>query len=139
MLKKADTKFRQAKTLYSQGRFEDAIVLAGGSDPTRTSTRAIISCCWRSPKRRSRPSAGRRKQHFLKAIELEPWNPEGYVGLGLLYRQEGMTRKATSSSRKRWRSTATTKSPAGTRTLTGGRRRRGSKVCFDELFGSKKK
>ncbi|MCK7477067.1 MAG: hypothetical protein M0C28_05780 [Candidatus Moduliflexus flocculans] len=38
------------------------------------------------------------EQDFLKAIQLEPWNPEGYVGLGLLYKAEGLQTKAIKSA-----------------------------------------
>jgi Tfp pilus assembly protein PilF len=31
---------------------------------------------------------------FLRAISLEPWNPEAYVGLGVLYKSEGLETKA---------------------------------------------
>jgi Flp pilus assembly protein TadD len=40
------------------------------------------------------------EEYFLKAIELEPWNPEGFVGLGILYKKEGLLTKATRQFQK---------------------------------------
>ena len=34
------------------------------------------------------------EEHFLKAIELEQFNPEYYIGLGLLYKDVGMQKRA---------------------------------------------
>jgi Tfp pilus assembly protein PilF len=34
------------------------------------------------------------ERDFLRAIELEAWNPEGYVGLGMLYKREGLLLRA---------------------------------------------
>ena len=36
------------------------------------------------------------EEHFLKAIELEQFNAEYYVGLGLLYKEAGMQKRAES-------------------------------------------
>ncbi len=93
-LKKADHKFRQAKTLHSQGRYEDAIiVLEEVIRLDRTKGGYFLLLAMSEAKI---PSMRRKAEmDFLKAIELEPWNPECYVGLGVLYRQEGMTLKAT--------------------------------------------
>jgi len=34
------------------------------------------------------------EKNFLRAVELEPWNPEGIVGLGILYKKEGLNTRA---------------------------------------------
>jgi tetratricopeptide (TPR) repeat protein len=34
------------------------------------------------------------EQDFLRAIELQPWNAEAYLGLGMLYMNEGLKIKA---------------------------------------------
>jgi tetratricopeptide (TPR) repeat protein len=34
------------------------------------------------------------EKDFLKAIEIESWNPEGFVGLGMLYKREGLLLRA---------------------------------------------
>ncbi len=36
----------------------------------------------------------RAEQNFLRSIKLDSWNPEGHVGLGLLYKNEGLLVKA---------------------------------------------
>jgi tetratricopeptide (TPR) repeat protein len=93
-IKKADHKFRQAKTLYNQGRYEDGIILLEEVirlNKTKGDYFLLLALCEaKIPSMRKKAESD-----FLKAIELEPWNPECYVGLGILYRQEGMTLKAT--------------------------------------------
>jgi tetratricopeptide (TPR) repeat protein len=80
------------------------------------------------------------EQDFLKAIQLEPWNPEGYVGLGLLYKAEGLQTKAVKQLEK-----ALEAEPGHSAArealdeLTGGAKK-GPKSFFKmDLFGSKKK
>jgi tetratricopeptide (TPR) repeat protein len=90
----AETKFRQARTLYNLGRYQDALGLLeeavrlnrykGGFYLLLAMSEAKI------PEYRKKA-----EEHFLKAIELEPWNPEGFVGLGVLYKKEGLLTKAT--------------------------------------------
>ena len=138
--KKADTKFRQAKTLYSQGRFEDAVVLleeAVRLSKTKGGYFLLLALT------ETKIPAFRRKaeEHFQKAIELEPWNPEGFVGLGILYRQEGMNLKATKLFQKALEydsdhETARKELEA----LSGGQKKTGLKGLFStSIFGSKKK
>lgn len=98
-LARADTKFRQAKTLFGQGRYEDALSLLeevirlnrnkGGYYLLLAMTET------RLPEYRKKA-----EEHFLKAIDLEPWNPEGFVGLGILYKREGLTTRATRQFQK---------------------------------------
>ncbi|HEX2694935.1 MAG TPA: hypothetical protein VHP61_04225, partial [Acidobacteriota bacterium] len=40
------------------------------------------------------------EEDFLKAVGLEPWNPEAYVGLGCLYKNEGLMTKAARQFQK---------------------------------------
>ena len=77
----------------------------------------------------------------MKAIELEPWNPEGYVGLGMLYRLEGMTMKATKQFQKALEYDADHETALKElESLTGGQKKKGLKGLFStSLFGSKKK
>jgi tetratricopeptide (TPR) repeat protein len=94
ILKIADHKFRQAKTLFSQGRYEDTLVLL--EEVTRLNKTKGAYFLLLALSESKIPSMRKKaEEDFLKAIELEPWNPECYVGLGILYRQEGMTLKAT--------------------------------------------
>jgi curved DNA-binding protein CbpA len=138
--KTADTKFRQAKTLYGQGRYEDAVILLEEAirlNKTKGDYYLLSALT------QMKIPAFRKKseEHFLKAIELEPWNPECYVGLGILYKQEGMTLKATKLFQKALEyddehETALRELEA----LTGGRKKTGLKgLLSTNLFGSKKK
>jgi tetratricopeptide (TPR) repeat protein len=92
--KKADVKFRQAKTLYSQARYEDAVVLL--EEVVRLNRNKGDHFLLLAMTEAKMPAFRKRaEEHFLKAIDMEPWNPEGLVGLGVLYRQEGLLTKAT--------------------------------------------
>jgi tetratricopeptide (TPR) repeat protein len=140
VVKKADTKSRQAKTLYSQGRFEDAVVLleeAVRLNKTKGGYFLLLALT------ETKIPAFRRKaeEHFVKAIELEPWNPEGYVGLGMLYRLEGMTMKATKQFQKALEYDADHETALKElESLTGGQKKKGLKGLFStSFFGSKKK
>lgn len=140
VVKKADTKFRQAKTLYSQGRFEDAIVLLEEVvrlNKTKGGYFLLLALT------ETKIPAFRRKaeENFQKAIELEPWNPEGYVGLGILYKQEGMNLKATRLFQKALEYDSDHETARKElETLTGGQKKTGLKGLFStSIFGSKKK
>ena len=140
VFKKADTKFRQAKTLYGQGRYEDAITLLeeavrlnrlkGGYFLLLALTEMKI------------PSLRKQsEQNFLKAIELEPWNPEGYVGLGILYKTVGMTLKATRQFQKALEYDGEHETALRElESLTGEKKKTGLKGLFStSIFGPKKK
>jgi len=138
--KKADNKFRQAKTLYSQGRFEDAVVLLEEVvrlNKTKGGYFLLLALT------ELKIPAFRRKaeEHFQKATELEPWNPEAYVGLGMLYRQEGMNLKATKLFQKALEYDADHETALKElEALTGGQKKTGLRGLFStKLFGSKKK
>jgi tetratricopeptide (TPR) repeat protein len=138
--KKADNKFRQAKTLFSQGRFEDAVVLLEEVvrlNKTKGGYFLLLALT------ELKIPAFRRKaeEHFKKAIELEPWNPEAYVGLGMLYRQEGMNLKATKLFQKALEYDADHETALKElEALTGGKKKTGLKGLFStNLFRSKKK
>lgn len=95
---KAETKFRQGRTLFNQGRFEEAVILLEESVrlvPNKADYRLLLAMA------EAKIPALRKKAEldFLKVQELEPWNAEAYVGLGLLYKEEGLFIKAT----KQWR------------------------------------
>jgi tetratricopeptide (TPR) repeat protein len=97
--KLAETKFRQAKTLFSREMFEEALILLEEAIRLRKNKGDYYLLLAMTE---ARIPAFRRKaeEHFLKAQEMEPWNPEAYVGLGVLYKQEGMTTKATKQFEK---------------------------------------
>jgi tetratricopeptide (TPR) repeat protein len=47
------------------------------------------------------PSLSRKaEQDFLSAIGMEPWKADGHIGLGQLYKNEGLTIKAIRSFKK---------------------------------------
>ncbi len=140
VLKKADHKFRQAKTLFSQGRYEDSIiVLEEVTRMNRTKGAYFLLLAMSESKI---PSMRRKAEtDFLKAIELEPWNPECYVGLGMLYRQEGMTLKATKLFHKALEYDGDHEiARKELDALSGGEKKAGLKGFFSKnLFGAKKK
>ncbi|MDW7760125.1 MAG: J domain-containing protein [Acidobacteriota bacterium] len=91
--KRADVKFRQGKTLYNQGRYEEAAILLEEAVRLKKDKGDFFLLLALTQNRL--PGQGRKAEvNFLKAIALEPWNPEGYVGLGYLYKKEDMTIKA---------------------------------------------
>lgn len=140
LLKKADHKFRQAKTLYSQGRYEDSIVLL--EEVTRLNkTKGTYFLLLALSEAKKASMHKKAEEDFLKAIELEPWNPECYVGLGMLYKQEGMVLKAAKLFQKALEydddhEIARKELDA----LRGGEKKTGLKGLFSKnLFGTKKK
>jgi len=140
VLKKADTKFRQAKTLYSQGRFEDAIILLEETirlNKTKGSYFLLLALTETKIPDFRRKSEG----HFQKAIELEPWNPECYVGLGILYKQEGMNLKATKLFQKALEYDAEHEvARRELEGLSGEKKKTGLRGLFStSIFGPKKK
>jgi curved DNA-binding protein CbpA len=97
--KGAEVKFRQGKTLYDQGRFDEAMIYleqAVRMDETKASYFLLLGMA------QSKMPAYTRKAeaNFLKAIQLSPWNADAYVTLGLLYKREGLMVKAKKQFRK---------------------------------------
>jgi len=140
VLKKADTKFRQAKTLYSQGRFEDAVILL--EEVVRLNrTKGTYFLLLGLTETKIPAFHKRAEEHLLKAIELEPWNPECYVGLGILYKQEGMNLKATKQFQKALEYDAEHETALRElAALGGGKKKTGLKGLLSmNIFGSKKK
>ena len=91
--KNAEIRFRQGKTLMSQGRFEEAVMFleqAVRFNDTKGDYYLLLAMA------ESKVIALGKKaeRDFLRAIELEPWNAEGHVGLGLLYKREGLLLRA---------------------------------------------
>jgi tetratricopeptide (TPR) repeat protein len=80
------------------------------------------------------------EQDFLRAIQLEPWNPEGYVGLGLLYKAEGLQTKAIRQLEKALEAEPDHASAReALDELTGGKKKGARGLFGMDLFGSKKK
>ena len=91
--KNAEIRFRQGKTLFNQGRYEEALVLL--EEAVRLKDNKGDFFLLLAMTESKIPSLSRKAERdFLKAIELEPWNPEGFLGLGLLYKKEGLLLRA---------------------------------------------
>jgi len=139
--KDADIQFRQAKTLFSTGRYEEAIGLL--EDAVRIKNdKADYHLLLAMAQARIPALRKKAEGSFLHAIALEPWNPEAYIGLGLLYKNEGMLTRA----RKQFEKAVETDpdhavarrelkeiraKPEGQKGLKG--------ILSKDLFGSKKK
>jgi curved DNA-binding protein CbpA len=92
-VKKADIKFRQGKTLFGMERFDEAVAFLEEAIRLRRDKADYFLLLAMAESKV--PSYVRKAESdFLTAIRLEPWNPEGYVGLGCLYKNEGLQTKA---------------------------------------------
>lgn len=91
--KSTDTLFRQAKTLYNVARYEEAIALLEEAVRTKDDKGdyflLLAMAQVRIPSLRKKA-----ERSFLNAIALEPWNPEALIGLGMLYKKEGLMARA---------------------------------------------
>lgn len=91
--KKADIRFRQGKTLFGMERYDEALTLLDEAVRLRRDKAdyyLLLAMVESKIPNYLRKAEG----DFLKAISLESWNPEGYVGLGILYKGEGLQAKA---------------------------------------------
>lgn len=97
--KRAEMKFRQGKTLYNEEKYEDALILLGEAVRMMRDKGSYFLLLALTESKI--PSLHRKaEQDFIRAINLEPWNPEAYVGLGLLYKKEGLVFKASRRFKK---------------------------------------
>jgi tetratricopeptide (TPR) repeat protein len=137
--RKADTKFRQGKTLHGQGRYDDAIAFLEEAVRLRRDKGdyyLLLAMC----ESRMPTYVQKAEQDFLKAIQLEPWNPEGYFGLGMLYKNEGLTTKAVKQFEKAVEAEPDHVSAREALNELTGKNKKGPKSIFGmDLFGSKKK
>jgi len=89
----AEKRFRQGKTLFDQSRYEEALVFLEQSvrlsqDKARY---FMLLAMTQSKLHIYRKEA---EKNFIRATKLEPWNAEAFVGLGILYKREGLHIKA---------------------------------------------
>jgi curved DNA-binding protein CbpA len=93
LARKADVKYRQGRTLFQQGLYEEAIIFLEEAIRLRKNKPdyylllAMAEAKLPAYKKKA-------EEDFLKVMEMEPWNPEAYLGLGLLYLGEGLKIKA---------------------------------------------
>jgi curved DNA-binding protein CbpA len=92
-VKKAEIKFRQGKTLFGMDRFDEAVAYLEEAVRLRRD-KADYFLLLAMAESRVASYVRKAEGDFLKAIGLEPWNPEAYVGLGVLYKNEGLQTKA---------------------------------------------
>ncbi|HSA95821.1 MAG TPA: DnaJ domain-containing protein, partial [Acidobacteriota bacterium] len=139
--RRADIKFRQGKTLHGQGRYEEAVAYLEEAIRIRRDKGdyfLLLAMC----ETKLKPLVQKAEQDFLKAIQLEPWNPEGYVGLAMLYKSEGLKMKAIKQLEKALEAEPDHASAReALEDLTGeGRKKSAKGTLFGiDIFGSKKK
>jgi len=97
--KRAEVKFRQGKTLFNQARYKEAQVLL--EEAVRLSqNKGNYFLLLAMAQSRMRLYTRNAVENFKKAIKLQPWVPEAYFGLGMLYKQEGMPTLASNQFKK---------------------------------------
>jgi curved DNA-binding protein CbpA len=99
LAKEGEKRFRQGKTLFDQARYEEALVfLEQAIRLSRDKAKyfqLLAMTQTRLPIYRKEA-----EKNFIRATKLEPWNAEAYVGLGVLYRKEGLHIKAKKQFQK---------------------------------------
>jgi tetratricopeptide (TPR) repeat protein len=97
--KKAEIKFRQAKTLYNQARYEDAMAYLDEAirlDAQRSAYFLLLAMV----ETKIPTYTKKAEEHFRKSIKMEPWSPDGYLGLGIMYKNAGLKVKAAKQFNK---------------------------------------
>lgn len=97
--KEADIKYRQGRTMYNQGRYEEALKLLEKAASLKRN-KAIYFLMLAKAKSKVPPFHKKAEEDFQKAIKLEPSNPEYYMGLGMYYKEEGFFDKAKKQFKK---------------------------------------
>lgn len=141
LAEQAEKKFRQGKTLYDRGMYEDSLILLEEATqlmPEKANYFLLLALSEsKIPVFRKRA-----EQHFLRSIKLDSWNPEGHVGLGLLYKKEGLEVKSRKQFERALR--VDPDHPVAQKELkktdTKGKRKMDLKDLLSmDLFGKKKK
>jgi curved DNA-binding protein CbpA len=93
LAKEGEKRFRQGKTLFDQARYEEALVFLEQSIRLSRDKAKYFQLLAMTQAKLPiyRKEA---EKNFIRATKLEPWNAEAYVGLGVLYRKEGLHIKA---------------------------------------------
>jgi curved DNA-binding protein CbpA len=91
--KEAEKRFRQGKTLFDQARYEEALVfLEQAVRLAQDKARYFMLLAMTQTKLQVYRKEA--EKNFIRATRLEPWNAEAFVGLGVLYKKEGLLIKA---------------------------------------------
>jgi len=97
--KKADVRFRQGKNLYDRGQYRKAIAYLQAAVRLKKD-KADYYVLLALAQSKIDVYQKEAELNFKKAVSLEPWNPEGYVGLGMLYKSASLKVKAANQFRK---------------------------------------
>ncbi len=90
----AQSKFQKGKALFNQGRYREALSFL--DEAARLwENNAKYFLILAKTESKIPLFQKRAEKDFLKVIQMEPWNAEGYVALGLFYKEEGLKIKAT--------------------------------------------
>lgn len=99
LIEKANMFYRKAKALYSQKRFREACGFLEEAVRNDASKAAYFLLLGLSQS--NIPTMGRiAEKNFQKVVEMEPWNAEPLVALGLLFFAEKMDKRAENFFRK---------------------------------------
>jgi curved DNA-binding protein CbpA len=99
LIEKANLYYRKAKTLYSQQRFREAYGLleeAVRNDASKASYFLLLGMSQSNIPTLRRVA----EKNFQKVVEMEPWNAEPLVALGLLFLAEKLDKRAEGFFRK---------------------------------------
>ncbi|MCX6566516.1 MAG: DnaJ domain-containing protein [Candidatus Aminicenantes bacterium] len=138
--KSADTRFRQGKTLYSQARYEEAVQYleeAVRMNDNKGDYFLLLALAQSKVHGFSKKA----EKNFLRAIELEPWNPEAFVGLGILYKKEGLATRAKKQFERALEIEPGHQAAGQEMDSMGGgsEDKKGKSIFSSDIFGSKKK
>jgi len=91
--KVAEVKFLQGKTLFDKEQYQEAVAFLEEAIKLHGDKgRYFLLLALAQSKI---PSLHRKsEENFIRSIQFEPWNAEGYVGLGMLYKREGLLIKS---------------------------------------------
>jgi len=99
LVEKANVYYRKAKTLYGQQRFRETASLmeeAIRNDAGKAAYFLLLGLAQSNIPNLRRLA----EKSFQKVVELEPWNPEPYAALGLLFQSEKLEKRAENFFRK---------------------------------------
>ena len=97
--KQAEMRFRQGKKLYDEGQYAKAVAYLQAAvrlNKDKAGYYLLLALA------QSKIDSYQRQAevNFKNAVRLEPWNPNGYMGLGILYKKASLKVKAAKQFRK---------------------------------------